>query len=109
MNVSNMSEFIYYSLEMPVMVYDQNRKLKIVNEAAAEFLHIVQDEKGNYELPIEEIFELAPRDLFETEGRSCSVDTICLKNQIFCNLSVSKIFIILYPAAARPRYIGLKI
>lgn len=91
-NVSNMSEFIYYSLEMPVMVYDQNRKLKIVNEAAAEFLHIVQDEKGDYDLPIERIFEVDSKNLFEVEGRSCSVDTICLKNQIFCNLSVSKIF-----------------
>ena len=36
-NVSNMSEFIYYSLAVPVLVYDTDYKLQLLNDAARSF------------------------------------------------------------------------
>jgi len=90
-NIANMSEFIYYSLAMPVLVYDANRKLKIANDAAAKFLEIDQNliEQKKYDLGV--LFEADEESIFVFEGSSNNKDSVCLANQIYCNLAVNKI------------------
>ncbi len=88
--ISNMSEFIYYSLTVPVMVFDVKEKLQILNDTAYPFLGV--DRKKMTDMSIEDIFTIDKQDAFEFEADSQSVDTVCRNNDKFCSLSVNKIF-----------------
>lgn len=90
-NITNMSEFIYYSLSMPVVVYDTNHNLKIMNDAASSFFNVSQGSKEPEHLPIEQLFDVAEQDAFSFEGTCKSVDAVCHKNQLFCDLTINKI------------------
>ena len=88
-NISNMSEFVYYSLTVPVMVYDSDRKLKILNSTAYQFLGIPDEE---YQIEgLSSLFYISSKDAFDFEGKSRNVDATCTNNDIFCNLSINKI------------------
>lgn len=91
-NVSNMSEFIYYSLAMPILVFDENYQLRIANEAAADFLGLPKEEEQLADYRIESLFDVSSYSIFHfDEPHFCRQDAICLVNQIPCNLTISKI------------------
>lgn len=89
-NISNMSEFIYYSLTVPVLVYDSNKQLQILNDTAFSFLGVDKDHMG--EAGIEQLFTLKQEEAFDFEGKSHEVDAICCHNQLYCSLSLNKIY-----------------
>ena len=90
-NITNMSEFIYYSLSMPVLVYNSSKRLQIANDAAAKFFNINQEfiPEKNIELPM--LFDLTDDSVFDFDGSSSNTDAICIQNQIPCNLAINKI------------------
>lgn len=88
--ISNMSEFIYYSLTVPVMVFDVKEKLQILNDTAYSFLGVDRDKMT--EVSIEQIFNTTKEEVFAFEDTSQSVDTVCAHNDKYCSLSVNKIF-----------------
>lgn len=90
-NLSNMSEFIYGSLAMPVLVYDCDRKLQILNSAAHTFFDIPDNTEHPDTIPIEELFDLEDQDIFAFQETQITLDCTCRKNFIYCNLSVSRI------------------
>lgn len=87
--ISNMSEFIYYSLTVPVLVYDSGCQLQILNDTAYSFLGVDKDSLDN--TGIEQLFSLEQPDIFSFEEKSQDVDAICCHNQLYCSLSVNKI------------------
>lgn len=88
-NISNMSEFIYYSLTVPVLVYDSKYKLQILNDMAYSFLGV---DKEKFDITgIEQLFTPAKEDIFHFEQKSQNVDAVCCHNQLYCSLSVNKI------------------
>ena len=88
--VDNMSEFIYYSLDVPVLVFDAKGKLQIMNDTASYFLRIARDEMDA--VVFERIFEAPAEEVFEFVDNSQSIDTYCVRNKKHCNLAVNKIF-----------------
>jgi len=88
-NIHNMSEFIYYSLDVPLLIYDMDRNPKILNDTAIEFLDI--DKEFASKAYINKLFEVTNRDVFAFEGSSKSIDSRCLFNQKYCNLSINRI------------------
>lgn len=90
-NIANMSEFIYYSLSMPVLVYDANQNMKIMNDAASSFLYVDQNSIETENLPVSQLFDVNESDIFSFDGKYKNIDTICQNNQIFCDLTVNKI------------------
>ena len=91
-NVSNMSEFIYHSLAMPVLVFDDNYQLQIANEAASEFLSLPKDEDKLINYHIESLFNIDSNSIFNfDEPHFSRQDAQCLVNHFPCNLTVSKI------------------
>ena len=90
-NVSNMSEFIYYSLAMPVLVFDENYQLRIANEAASKFLALPKEKEQLVHCRIESLFHLEGSEIFTFDEPHHSQDTVCFSNQAPCNLMVSKI------------------
>ena len=93
-NVKNMSQYIYYSLANPVLVYDSNKTLKITNDAAKDFFNLyhfptlMEDE---FEEKVEELFDVDEDTLFEFHGNHNTVDAIGCGNEVPCSLAVSKI------------------
>ena len=91
-NIANMSEFIYYSLSIPVLVYDVNKRIEIMNDAAFSFLGISQEKKiENAENGLSELFEIGEEEVFSFKEKRKDVDAVCRKNGLYCSLSVNKI------------------
>ena len=90
-NIANMSEFIYYSLSMPVLVYDSHKRLQIANDAAAKFLEINQSLIPQENISLGTLFDVDDTAVFNFEGASSDSDSLCIKNQIYCNLAINKI------------------
>lgn len=89
--ITNMSEFIYYSLAIPVLVFDADKCMKIANDAATKFLGIPQDEIEQKNIRLETLFDVKDDSVFVFEGMETNIDVSCLHNQIYCNLAINKI------------------
>jgi len=90
-NIANMSEFIYYSLSMPVLVYNSRKHLQIVNDAAAKFFEIDRNMISQKNMGLNELFDVSDSSVFEFEGSNSNIDTCCKHNLIYCNLAINKI------------------
>ena len=91
--ISNMSEFVYYSLTVPVLVYDSNQKLQVLNDAAYPFVGIKKKERGDFDVTgIDSLFHTDKGDIFDFEGNSQEADAICSHNLSYCSLSINKIY-----------------
>lgn len=90
-NVANMSEFIYHSLAVPVLVFDENHKLRITNEAANSFLSIPSTRDDLSDYIIEYFFVLHSHAVFSFEEPHYGIDATCRINNRPCNLTISKI------------------
>lgn len=90
MSFSNVSEFIYSSLDIPVLIFDSDNKLSVFNNASASFLRINHITFKEGVETIDNYFE-TDEDFFEFEDRSCLKRAKCLKNEAPCELSISKI------------------
>ena len=90
-NVKNMSEYIYYSISVPVLVYDADEHLQIMNDAASAFLGIAHDDSAETNRPIDEIFEIDKENIFGFEGLRQDIDVMCHRNRKYCNLVINKI------------------
>ena len=90
-NVSNMSEFIYYSLAMPVLVFDSEYEIKIANEAATRFFYLPDPLPNDSSVNINYIFPIGNQECFDFVGDKNSIDSVCSTNNIPCNLAISKI------------------
>lgn len=92
-NISNMSEFVYYSLTVPVLVYDSKKKLQILNDTAYSFLGIEKNTREDFDITgIDSLFQSEQDDVFEFYGKSQEVDATCCHNNLFCSLSVNRIY-----------------
>lgn len=89
-NIDNMSQFIYYSLKVPVLVYDSELRLEILNDTAYTFLGVDKSHLGT--VGIQGLFEAKVPKLFEFDGKSTNADAICCHNGLYCDLSVNKIY-----------------
>jgi signal transduction histidine kinase/CheY-like chemotaxis protein len=90
-NITNMSEFIYYSLAAPVLVFDEDHKLCIANEAAKKFLNLPKEDKRLGEYRIESLFEIYSHSIFTFSEAHYHQTAVCLVNNASCDLTVSKI------------------
>ena len=90
-NLTNMSEFVYYSISVPVLVYDVDRRIEIVNDAGAEFLGVPQEELIKQNVGLGELFDIEEKQVFSFDGKRYDADAVCRRNNIHCSLSINKI------------------
>lgn len=88
--IDNMSTYVYYSLTTPVLVYDYNYKLQILNDTAHKFIGI--DETETAATNIDALFSIRPEKAFHFTGNRKDIDVVCHHNQLHCSLSISKIY-----------------
>lgn len=85
----NISEFVYYSMSVPILVYDVEEQLKIINKSAEDFFGMGSNRIGDK--PLKQLFKVED-DTFKFSGEVCSVDATCRANDVFCNLAINKIY-----------------
>ncbi len=87
--LENMSEFVYYSVDEPVFLFDEAEKLSIVNNGATVFLGMSAKECCT--LRLNDIFVL-DRDVFRFQGNKNRVEARCWQNNNICSISIDKIY-----------------
>lgn len=90
-NIYNMSMFIYNSLSMPILVYDDKPEIKIMNDSSSIFFGEYREVANIKTLPISKLFDVDEEEVFSFEGSVQSISATCRNNQIYCELSISKI------------------
>lgn len=87
--LENMSEFVYYSVDEPVFLFDEAERLCIVNNGATIFLGMSAEECCK--LRLSDIFEL-DRDAFRFRGNKNRVEARCWNRNNICSISIDKIY-----------------
>lgn len=90
-NMENLSEFVYYSLSVPVLVYDMDRHLRMVNDSASSFLGLEKKQMLKEDSCINQLFEADDEDAFGFYEMRKDVDAVCRNNGANCNLAINKI------------------
>ena len=90
-NITNMSQYIYSSLAMPVLVYDAEGILHIMNDAGKRFFGRLRELPEKEKLGIDQLFCCEKQQIFSFEGNSHAVDTMCRYNDVACTLDISEI------------------
>ena len=85
--VRNMSEYIYYNVEAPILIFDENERLVIINRYGSEFFNMSEEEC--YDKTIADLFEL-DKNLLKTNKNNV-IDSVCKKNNIICSLNINEI------------------
>lgn len=88
--VDNMSSYVYSSLTKPLLVYDEECRLQILNDFAYEFMGLTESEIGA--AGISKFFDIKNEEIFRFDGKTKDVDVLCKTNERMCNLCISKIY-----------------
>lgn len=86
--LENVSEFIYYSVESPILIYDENMYLKIANKSAKEFFDINDYNEKSY---LSDLFDVT-HDIVSSENDVIKVEAKCLVNDAHCRLAINKMY-----------------
>lgn len=88
--IGNMSKFIYFSVEIPVLIYTEKERLEMANKSAMEFFNLTEDYSTT---KLHELFQLEEDILKKShnEGK-LKIDTKCLIRKSYCRLGIDAIF-----------------
>ncbi len=88
--IANMSKFIYFSVEIPVLIYTEKGILEMANKSAIEFFSF----KKNYStIKINKLFEVEEDILSKSHTEEkIKVDAKCLVKDVYCRLGINTIF-----------------
>lgn len=92
LSVSNISNYVYSALQMPVLILNDSLQLEILNDSAASFLKISREQLKKEKYIISDLFELDNQIFFDLDEMHKTIDATCKLNQIFCNISIAKLF-----------------
>ena len=87
--VNNMSEFIYRSLTVPVLIFDPEWKLQLLNNSACTFTGVKEDAITG--ITVTQLFESSQNTSFSFDGSQQTIEAVCLHNQKYCSLAINKI------------------
>lgn len=87
--IENISQFVYFSVDTPVIIYDNKGEFRIANSGAMEFFG---DFRNNIERKkFSELFAVE-ENCFAFEGNKKAEEAECLLNKRYCHMEISKIF-----------------
>ncbi len=89
--ITNMSEYIYYSLDTPVLVFDLKKHLIISNDSAIQFLNLDGAIGIDSEDAISRLFE-TDNSIFDFDNNNQVVTVHCTANDKNCEIAISKIY-----------------
>ena len=89
--IPNMSEFVYRSISMPVLMYDSCNNKIISNEAADRFFDMVISDMAVNDDTIKELFNDTAESLFSGPEDHYEKSVECNINNAFCTLDINRI------------------
>ena len=87
--IDNMSSYVYSSLTTPVLVYDDNYTLQILNDVVPGSFGLSEGEMKS--MSVGDLFSVDQREVFDFSGKRKEIDVYCPSNHLQCNLTISKI------------------
>ena len=87
--IDNMSSYVYSSLTTPVLVYDDNYMLQILNDVVPGSFGLSEGEMKS--MSVGDLFSVDQREVFDFSGKRKEIDVYCPSNHLQCNLTISKI------------------
>ena len=88
-SVQNLSDYIYASVNVPMLIVDENRYLKICNATAIDFFDM-PDELLKLKT-LDDLFVMSPSKEVGVGTNSETVECICTLNNRICKLEVSHV------------------
>lgn len=92
LSISNISNYVYSALQISVLILNQDMQLEILNDSAALFLKLSREEVKRGKYVITDLFDVENQDLMDLDESHKTMDATCKLNQIYCNISISKLF-----------------
>ena len=86
-SIDNMTEFVYYSFEEPLLIYDENEKLKIINKNAVEYFGIHPECE---DISLDQLFYVNKNILQTVEG-IIKIDADCIMKPAHCRLCINRV------------------
>ena len=87
--IENMSEYIYSSVDAPILIYDERGALRIANNGALDFFAGFSKEIEKKKLS--DLFAIADNSFCFSEKKKIE-EAECLLNGRYCKISINKIF-----------------
>lgn len=88
--ISNMSEYVYRSLNTPVLIFNARNKLEIINSASSSIFGIKEETFEPGVLGIGDLFE-TDNVIFSFEGKGAIRKAVCKVNNAHCEIAISRI------------------
>ncbi len=88
-SIRNFSDYIYASVNVPMLIIDDNGYIKICNATGIEFFDMPDEVLKQKKL--EELFHITREEIKGTGGESETVECLCLCNDKTCQLQISHI------------------
>lgn len=88
LTIENMSEFIYSSVKEPLLVYDNDKKLCIVNETSKNFFCLPEQYE---DMSLEKLFISVDNEFYSAD-KKIEKDAVCRNNNVYCSFSTVPIF-----------------
>jgi len=88
-SIQSLSDYIYASVNVPVLIVDENRYLNICNATAVDFFDMPDELLKQKKL--EDLFALSEADLSDDEEESETIECVCTLNNKVCKLQVTHI------------------
>ena len=88
-SIQNLSDYIYASVDVPMLIVDKDRYLKICNATAIDFFDMPDELLKQKRL--EELFNISELAFEENDRESETLECICTLNGKICKLQISHI------------------
>lgn len=89
LSLENVSNHLYYSINMPILVFNSDKKVNFVSEAAYSYFQITKGEEEK--VTIKDLFVLATNDDGNDVFNSANKEYFVKKNDSYCSVVVEEV------------------
>lgn len=89
--IGNISKFVYYSLSIPLCVYDADEKLQLFNDASESFFGITRAEAIKRNIGLNDLFKVDEGVLASLKNEKNEIHAVCRNNRKNCAINIDKI------------------
>lgn len=89
--IENISKFVYYTLSIPLCVYDADGQLQLFNDASESFFGVTRTEALHENISLNRFFDIDEDALSQVTEDKNEIHAICLNNHKYCNINIDKI------------------
>lgn len=89
--IENISKFVYYTLSIPLCVYDADGQLQLFNDASESFFGVTRTEAIHENISLSRLFDIDEDALSQVTEDKNEIHAMCLNNHKYCTINIDKI------------------